>query len=195
MLSVEGLSKKYGSNEIITNVNLNFENGKLYVFTGINGSGKTTITKILAGLIYKTSGSLKIYETISYLPDKYIMPKLLKVRSYCKILSIPIELMKKYQIPNKRIGELSKGNLQKLGIIQVLSRDSGCYILDEPIDGLDDSTKRIFKQDIINKLSENKIVIMCLHTKTLFNELHPVIYEVKEGCINEKKRKTAIAAD
>lgn len=195
MLSVENLSKKYGSTEIINNVNLKFENGKLYIFTGVNGSGKSTITKILSGIIYKTSGSLKIEDTISYLPDKYIMPRLLSVKSYCRILSIPYEMVQKYQIPNRKIGELSKGNFQKLGIIQILSRDTDCYILDEPLDGLDDITKKIFKQDIISKINDNKIIIMCLHTKTLFNELHPIIYEVKEGNINEKKRKQSIVTD
>ncbi len=195
MLSVENLSKKYGNVEIISNVNLKFENGNFYIFTGINGSGKSTITKIIAGLIYKTSGTLKIEDSISYLPDKYIMPKLLRVKSYCKILSIPLEYISKYQIPNRRIGELSKGNFQKLGIIQILSRDTDCYIFDEPLDGLDDVTKRIFKQDIINKINDNKIIIMCLHTKALFNELHPIIYEIKEGFINEKKKKAAIVTD
>lgn len=190
MLKIDNLSKKYNNQIILNNVSIEFKEGNLYILSGINGSGKSTLVKLLSGIIYKSSGTIANDISISYLPDKFTMPKLLKVSAYCKLLAIPLELMEKYQIPNKRIGELSKGNLQKLGIIQILNRESDCYILDEPLDGLDDSAKKLLKQDIINLKANNKIIIMCLHTKTLFNELHPIEYEVKGGFVNEKKRRS-----
>ncbi len=195
MLKLDNLSKKYNNQIILNSISLEFKEGNLYILSGINGSGKSTLVKLLSGIIFKSSGSITRDISISYLPDKFTMPKLLSVKSYCKLLSIPIELMEKYQIPNKRIGELSKGNLQKLGIIQILNNKSDCYILDEPLDGLDDAAKKLLKQDIITLKGNNKIIIMCLHTKTLFNELCPIEYEVKGGFLNEKRRRKAKDSD
>lgn len=191
MLRLNNVSKKY-KNIVLNNISVDFKEGNLYILRGVNGSGKSTIIKILSGIIYKTSGNIENYVSISYLPDKFMMPKLLKVKTYLDILNIPFNLTSKFQIPNKRIGELSKGNLAKLGILQIMYNDCDCYILDEPLDGLDDFAKKLLKSLILEKLNDNKIVILSLHTKTLFNELNPIIYEIKEGELYEKKKRNII---
>ena len=99
------------------------------------------------------------------------------------------ELVSKFQIPNKRIGELSKGNQQKLGLLQILDYEADCYILDEPLDGLDDYAKKLFKEILKEKLENNKIIILSLHNKSIFNDLSPTILDIKEGRINEKRKK------
>lgn len=195
MLKIIDLEKKY-KDTIFDHVTIDMSKPGLYIFQGINGSGKSTILKILSGIIFKTSGEIKKDISISYLPDKYNMPKLMNVKSYLEIVldmygkkeeaSFLISL---YQIPKRRIGELSKGNYQKLGLLQTFSNDSDCYILDEPLDGLDDFAKHLVKKTVDEKIKDGHIVIMSLHDKKFFNDLHPVIYDVKNGKITERKRK------
>ena len=195
MLSVTGLEKKYNE-VIIEDVTIDMSKPGLYIFTGINGSGKSTILKILSGTIYKTSGSINKNVSISYLPDKYTMPKLMSVISYVELIldmygrkKEALSLISMYQIPKRRIGELSKGNQQKLGLLQILSNDVDCYILDEPLDGLDEFAKHLVKNIISEKISAGKIILMSLHGKNLFNDLKPRIFEVKDKRITERKKK------
>ena len=195
MLSVNNLEKKY--NDIIfDNVTIDMSKPGLYIFTGINGSGKSTILKILAGTIFKSYGSIRKDVSISYLPDKYTMPKLMPVISYTEcVLDMyskkkeASNLLGLYQIPKRRIGELSKGNMQKLGLLQVLSNDTDCYILDEPLDGLDEFAKHLVKGIITEKIKNGKIILMSLHGKNLFTDLKPRIFEVKNKMIIERKKK------
>ncbi len=196
MLKVVDLEKKYKNNIVFQNVTIDFSDSGLYILQGNNGSGKSTLIKVLSNIIYKSGGNIYRDESVSYLPDKFSMPKLIKAKKYIKLIlnmygkkDLFEELVNKYQIPNKRIGELSKGNLCKVGLIQTLYMDSDCYILDEPLDGLDDYAKHVLKDDIIRLIDEKKIVILSLHNKTLFNDLSPKIYEIKEGFIKLKERK------
>ena len=193
MIKLLNVQKKYSGNYVLDNATIEINKSGLYILNGINGSGKSTIIKLITGIVYKTSGELKINDTISYLPDKFLFPKLMKVKTYLSLVlerkSKIDELISKYQIPNKRIGELSKGNLQKLGLLQIFEYDADCYILDEPIDGLDDFAKKLVKEIIKEKLLAKKIVIISLHNKTFFNDLNPIIYDIKEGRINEKRKK------
>jgi len=195
MLKVTDLEKKY-KDIIFDHVTIDMSKPGLYIFQGINGSGKSTILKVISGVIFKTSGKIEKDVTISYLPDKYNMPKLMSVVSYVDLIldmygkkNEASTLIGMYQIPKRRIGELSKGNQQKLGLLQVFSNDCDCYILDEPIDGLDEFAKHLVKNIINEKIKSGKIIIMSLHGKNLFNDLHPVIYDVKDGRISERKKK------
>ena len=174
MLNLDSIQKKYKDNLILADITFQITNPGLYVLHGINGSGKSTIIKIITGIIYKSAGSITHNLNISYLPDKFSMPKLMKAKSYLKYVidlksSEYDKYLSEYQIPNKRIGDLSKGNQQKLGLLQILSKNADCYILDEPIDGLDDYAKKLFKSKIIHLIQNDKIVILSLHNKTFLN--------------------------
>ncbi len=195
MLKVIDLEKKY-KDVIFDHVNIDMSNPGLYIFYGINGSGKSTLLKVLSGIIFKSSGELDKDISVSYLPDKFNMPKLMSVTSYVEMIldmynkkSESSTLISLYQIPKRKIGELSKGNQQKLGLLQVLSNECDCYILDEPLDGLDDFAKSLFKNIINEKIKSGHIVIMSLHGKNLFSDLHPRIFDVKDGKITERKKR------
>lgn len=197
MLELITVEKKYKDHTVFSNMTLSFKEGNLYILQGVNGSGKSTILKLIAGIIYKTSGKIIKSGDVAFLPDKFTMPKLMKVKDYIlEVFSyskdkekLYRDLISLYQIPNKRIGDLSKGNLEKLGILQILNTKAEIYLLDEPLDGLDDYAKKVVRDEIKNKLKENKIVILSLHNKAYFNELNPVIIEIKGGMVNEKKRR------
>ena len=82
MLKLTNVSKKYRDHIVFNSVSIDMTNPGLYIFQGINGSGKSTILKVLSGVIYKSEGKMEKDVTISYLPDKFNMPKLMKARSY-----------------------------------------------------------------------------------------------------------------
>lgn len=196
MLYLSHVYKQYRNIEVLHDVTLDFTASGVYVLQGGNGSGKSTILKILSGLIYKTGGKVERTGGISYLPDKFLLPKLMRVKRYIQlILSLTkqkgnvADIMEKFQLPNKRIGELSKGNLQKLAIFQIFSMEAEYYILDEPLDGLDDFAKKLLKQLISEKVSYGKVVIFSSPVKTVWNDLKPRIFELKEGIIHEKKKR------
>ena len=196
MLNLLNIEKAYNNNIALKNVTLALEEGHLYVLIGPNGSGKSTLIKIISNIIFKTSGEYLKNGSISYLPDKYSLPKIMKtdefIKDFISLYNLKIkssEILSKFQIPNIGIGKLSKGNYQKLGLFIVFYNDSDIYIFDEPIDGLDDFAKKLFKELIKEKLSLNKTIIVSLHDKSFLNEFDPIIYEVKDGVINEKRRK------
>ncbi len=195
-MKIQNLIKKYKGINVINNITLTIEEPGLYIIYGQNGSGKTTLIKIIASIIYKTSGDFNNDFSISYLPDKFSLPLLQKAKDYIqnilKLYQINYDaklLMEEYKIPNKKIKELSKGNLQKIGLLQTFIKDTDCYIFDEPLDGLDDFAKKLFKEMIIKKLNDKKILIISMHNKNSLLDLKPNIFVMKGGDIFEKKKK------
>ena len=110
MIEVKNIDKKYTKQQILYNVSFKIENPGLYIFSGINGSGKSTIVKILAKAIYKSSGEIICNDEISYLPDKFLIPSMLETTDYLKLM-INIyssnvnykDILDEYKIPKKRV--------------------------------------------------------------------------------------------
>ncbi len=192
MLVIKNLVKKYHNNTILNNLSYVFEKGNLYIIRGDNGSGKSTLLKILSKISYKTSGEISGNERIAYLHDKPVFPYLMRVDDYLKTViklnnsnANYLDILEEYNIPNKRIFELSKGNKAKLGIAQVLLNDMDIYIFDEPIDGLDDFAKELFKNKILELIFNDKIVIMSLHEMNIFENDYYKLITLKDGRLYE----------
>lgn len=192
MLVIKNLVKKYHNNTILNNLSYVFEKGNLYIIRGDNGSGKSTLLKILSKISYKTSGEISGNEKIAYLHDKPVFPYLMRVDDYLKTVirlnnsnANYLDILEEYNIPNKRIFELSKGNKVKLGIAQVLLNDMDIYIFDEPIDGLDDFAKELFKNKILELIFNDKTVIMSLHEMNIFENDYYKLITLKDGRLYE----------
>lgn len=191
MIDLTNVTKKYGKNIILNDINIQFYQGYLYVLHGENGAGKSTLLKLLSTQIFKSSGNI-LLDKSSYLPDKFSFPSLMNTITYVSnALAIDKKkaniLLAKYQIPNRRIIALSKGNMQKLGILQILNTNADCYLLDEPIDGLDDFAKRLVIDEIKELIKNNKCVIACMHDHEFFDSLNPIKIIVEGGKVYEKK--------
>lgn len=191
MLELNEVQKNYHKDKGLKNVNICIQKGTLNLFVGRNGSGKSTTLKLIGHVIFhrKNQGSMiNQFKKMIYLPDKRTYPKLLKVSTFLKyFLEIDIDSKKmkyyldRYQIPDKPIGGLSKGMLQKLGILQTLLNEGDLYLLDEPTDGLDTASIQLFKEDLLFLLRMDKTIIISTHNRSLFRDLKPTVFTFKEG--------------
>lgn len=193
---LKNVTKIYKNNVVLDKFNLEIKNAKLYLFIGSNGSGKSTCLKLISNqILYKNNLYSYIkgdFLKINYMPEKFSLPKLLTVDEY---LSLYLNLessnkklrktLKKYAIPNIRINKLSKGTIQKVIIISMILSDGDLYVFDEPLDGLDTSSKRLFFSDIKSLLVNNKTVLISTHNKELYTDLNPEI--IRFGDLNEKE--------
>lgn len=182
MINIKNLNKKYRNKIILDNINLNIEKGKIIGLLGPNGSGKTTLMKILLNITKEDSGEIyinnkkKSEETnkyISFLPDTPFIDKDLSIneaRNYFKFFYTDFNDKKFENLINKlnlnlkdKIKNLSKGNIEKLNLILILSRDAKIYILDEPIAGVDIVTRNEILKLIIENISDESTAIISTH--------------------------------
>lgn len=188
MISVTGLSKRYGTHLAVDNVSFEIKKGEVIGFLGPNGAGKSTIMNILTGYLSMTRGKVLIdgfditefpedaKRRIGYLPE---IPPLyidMKVREYLnfiydlKKVKFPkkphideiLKLVKIDHVQNRLIKNLSKGYRQRVGFAQALIGNPDILILDEPTVGLD--PKQIIEiRNLISRLGKNHTIILSSH--------------------------------
>lgn len=195
MLKLQEVTVKYNEKIILNDLNYQFELGKIYLLNGENGSGKSTLLKAISGAI-RYSGNIANNGIIGYMPDKTSFPLLLSSYEYLKIIArlnntnkILQPLIKSFNLEDKLINSLSKGNYQKISVIQLFLSNPDIYLLDEPFDGLDAECKSVLKKLLIEKKNEDKLIILSIHDKKIFTSADATILEIKGGELNEKKDK------
>lgn len=188
------LTKYYGKNKGISNVDLKVEEGEFFGFIGPNGAGKSTTIRTLLNFIYPTSGSAsilgmdivresnKLKENVRYVPSEVNYYKHMKVKdilNYADTFNKEKDserldkLCEVFEVDTKKlVGDLSLGNKKKIAIIQALLSKPKLLILDEPTNGLDPlMQKRLF--DVLQE--ENK------NGTTIFFSSHNLV-EVQKYC-------------
>jgi ABC-2 type transport system ATP-binding protein len=186
-IQVNNLSKKYGQQLALDSISFSIPSGEVVGFLGPNGAGKSTTMKIITGYIPATSGnasvcgldlveqSLEVRKLVGYLPehnplylDMYIAEYLLfaagiaGVKNTKKALEMAIELTQLGPERNKKIGQLSKGYRQRVGLAQALIHDPKVLILDEPTSGLDPN-QVVEIRNVIKNLGSEKTVLLSTH--------------------------------
>ena len=188
------LSKNYGSGEVLHDLSLNIAPGRIVGLLGPNGMGKTTLIKLLAGLLHPTSGSISIdgkpvgTETkaiVSYLPDKMYFADWMKAKDMIDLFadfyadfdrgraermcaSLGIE-------PAHRIKTMSKGTKEKMQLVLVMCRRAKLYLLDEPIAGVDPAARDLIINTILTNYSPGGTVIISTH---LIGDIERVLDDV-----------------
>ena len=173
------LTKRYGKKTALQNINLNLESGRIIGLAGPNGSGKTTMIKLMQRMLVPTEGQVLIQgkepgpETkavVAYLPDRDFLPDWMKVsallglyQSYYAdfdraaaermIASLGID-------QNQTFKKLSKGTREKVQLILTMSRKAQVYLLDEPIAGVDPAARDYIIRTIISNYNPEAMVLI-----------------------------------
>ena len=182
ILRCENLCKSYGKKPALENVCLSVEPGRVTGLLGPNGSGKTTLIKLVNGLLSPTSGKVLIngeepgVETkamVSYLSDKPALAPWMNVQQLMDFFSDfyadfqpdrAEEMLQRLGIDKKlRIKQMSKGTIEKVQLIMVMSRKAKLYLLDEPIGGVDPATRDYILDTIIRNYNPDASVIISTH--------------------------------
>jgi len=193
VIEAEGLTKKYGHQTAVNNLNLQIREGEVFGFLGPNGAGKTTTILMFLGLTEPTSGKVRVIgfdptrdpfhikEKVGYLPENVgfydDMDARQNLQYIARLNRIPdkisieritesLKVVDLLEEVGKKVGTYSKGMRQRLGIAEVLIKEPKLIFLDEPTIGLDpDGTNRML--DLIHSLSRDKNITIFLSSHLL----------------------------
>lgn len=205
MIEAQGLVKRYGDRTAIKNISFRVEQGEILGFLGPNGAGKTTTMRILTGYLPPTEGtatiaghdvvydSLAARSNLGYLPENvplypemtvadYLdyMARLRRVPQRREALERVMDLIHITDRADDRIGKLSKGYRQRVGLAQALLHDPPVLILDEPTVGLD-PRQIIEVRELIRSLAEKRTIILSTHILPEVSELCGRVIILSEG--------------
>ena len=214
VIEINHLTKYYGKERGIIDVNFNVEENEIFGFIGPNGAGKSTTLRTLLGLIYPTSGSAKLFgkdcikygpeikKEIGYLPaevfyyDKMKVIELLNYSAsfYKKDCSKRIkELAGIMDLNlNKKIDDLSFGNKKKVGIVQGLLHEPKLIILDEPTSGLDPLMQQKFFELLQEENKKGATILFSSHILGEVQRLCNRVAIIKEGKIIQLEKISAL---
>ncbi len=184
---VRDLTKDYDGHVVLNNISFDIPRGKIVGLLGPNGCGKSTLMKILAGVIHDYTGNIKIggrpigigsKAHLAYLPDRTYFPERFRtvdcINYFADFFSDfdkvkAIEFAAKFGLDlNQRIKTMSKGMQEKLQLLMVMSRAADIYLLDEPLGGVDPAARAVILDIIMSNYKENATVVISTH---LVNDL------------------------
>lgn len=181
------LTKKYRKYTVFRNLNLVFKNDYINFLVSENGSGKSTLIKCILNLI-NYDGEIKTNCNIkSYCPEKINLPDFITIEYFLSLFNINHEkansLLDKFKLnSNLKVNELSKGMHQKILIIQCLCKEADVYLFDEPLNGLDSKSEKVFLKEIKELFDKKKLIIISSHQIEHYQNLPIKIYQlVKEN--------------
>ena len=188
------LEKKFGSKLVLQDVNLTIPRGKIIGLLGKNGTGKSTLIKLINDLLTPTSGNVLINgkevgveskKIISYLPERTYLDKSMtvdKVLKYFEDFYDDFDLEKAKKLLNDlgldttcKLSKMSKGMQEKVQLVLVMSRKAELYILDEPLGGVDPATRDYILDTILTNFNEGASVIISTH---LISDIERILDEV-----------------
>lgn len=185
MVNVEHIYKTIGKQEVLRDVSLRIGEGEIVGLLGPNGAGKSTLMKIVIGLWKPTFGTVAAPERIGYLPEQNPLYDEMYVREYLLFMARMTGggkgakeevdgLIKRVGLTpeaHKKIGQLSKGYRQRVGLAQALLGEPELLILDEPTTGLDPN-QLVEIRELIRSVGRERTVILSTH----------IMQEVREMC-------------
>lgn len=194
VLEIKNVHKKYLSHSVLEGVGFSIPRGKIVGLLGPNGCGKTTILKLISGLLQLDEGEIRINgicpgqqtkSTISYLPERSYLNDWMKISDILNLFSdfyadfdreraeqmlIDLKISKE-----EKLKTMSKGTKEKVQLILVMSRRASLYLLDEPIGGVDPATREYILHTILKNFDENSSILITTHliqdVETIFDQV------------------------
>ncbi|WP_280437082.1 ABC transporter ATP-binding protein [Nocardia carnea] len=202
-IELNGLTKTYGSARGLVELSLSVERGEVFGYLGPNGAGKSTTIRILLDLIRPTSGTARVlgldpradavalHERIGYLAGDFVAPGRQKVGAALRFLAAlrggagadRIDaLCDRLELDQgKQISALSKGNRQKVGLVQAFMHEPELLILDEPTSGLDPLAQQIFLDMVAEAAAGGQTVFMSSHIMSEVEAVADRVAIIREG--------------
>ncbi|MHA1967069.1 MAG: ABC transporter ATP-binding protein [Candidatus Hodarchaeales archaeon] len=185
-IEIKGLTKYYGPTRGIENLDLEVKSGEIFGFLGPNGAGKTTTIRCMMNTLLPTKGEIKISgevvkrenpslrEKIGYIPGELALPEYYTVNEFLNYIEAmrnkPAtrrqEIIDRFDLNsniNKKIGALSKGNKQKVGVVAAFMNNPEILIMDEPASGLDPLLQQVIYKLLLESKNEGKTLFMSSH--------------------------------
>lgn len=198
MIKIEHLSKKYGTNQVLKDISLSFEKGRVYGIVGENGAGKTTLFRCIAGL-EKYDGSIGsdfdiLKNHLGFLQTEPFFFSKITGREYIQLLCNArnnrinnIHERNIFDLPlDQYASTYSTGMKKKLALTAILIQENSFFILDEPFNGVDIQSN-ILITDIIHKLKNlGKTVIISSHIFSTLSDTCDEIHLMHEGEFTRK---------
>jgi ABC-2 type transport system ATP-binding protein len=208
MLTITNLTKKFGDKNVAKQVNITINPGEIFALVGPNGSGKTTIVKIIAGLLQPSEGEVKIggidivaepekaKAQIGYIPDEptiwpymtgeefiHLTGALFGVAKDERVKNLPglLDKFKLQGIEQEYFEEYSRGNKQKFSILAALSHRPKLLLIDEPIVGLDPESAETAKKEFAGFAKSGGAVLLVTHTLNVAEEIADRIGILEKG--------------
>jgi len=214
---VQGITKLYGEQKALDNVSFQVKTGEIVGFLGPNGAGKSTMMKIITGFIPASSGQVlvnglevgtdnpEVKKQIGYLPENNPLYPEMYVREYLGFVASIYNtgIPKKKQIDNiievtglipeqkKKIGSLSKGYRQRVGLAQALIHNPGVLILDEATTGLDPN-QIVEIRKLIKEAGKEKTIMLSTHIMQEVEAICDRVIIIDNGVIVANEEKSNI---
>ena len=194
LLECKNVCKSFGDKQILKDINIKINRGKIIGLLGKNGTGKSTLIKLINDLLTIDEGEILINgknigieskKIISYLPERTYLDKSMTVNEVIKYFKEfydnfdeekALKLLKDLELDiNQKLTKMSKGMQEKVQLVLVMSRKADLYILDEPLGGVDPATRDYILDTILTNFNEGASVIISTH---LISDIERILDEV-----------------
>lgn len=204
-IELNGLTKTYGSSRGLVELSLSVDRGEVFGYLGPNGAGKSTTIRLLLDLIRPTSGTARVlgldpraeavavHARIGYLAGDFVAPGRQKVGAALRFFAalrggvgadrIDILCERLELDQSKQISALSKGNRQKVGLVQAFMHEPELLILDEPTSGLDPLAQQTFLDMVAEAAAGGQTVFMSSHIMSEVEAVADRVAIIREGCL------------
>ena len=203
-ISTAGLTKFYGEHRGVIDVNLEIREGEVFGLLGPNGAGKTTCIRLFLDFIHPTSGSatilgldsradsVRIRQDTGYLPGEFVTYEKLTVLDLLTYfanlrggnLGRAKTLADRFNLDlTRKIGELSRGNRQKVGLVQAFMSDPRLLILDEPTSALDPLLQQEFHRLVLEEAAAGKTLFISSHMLSEVEIICDRVGIIREGSL------------
>ncbi|ABG83949.1 ABC transporter ATP-binding protein [Clostridium perfringens] len=196
MIEVVGVKKKFRRKKVLENITFNVKKGEITALLGLNGVGKSTLLKIIMGLVKQDEGEVlfngeklnyKTYENIAFVPDVLNTYGDMKIKDAFEYMSMmyekwdmdkAYEMLKDFKLTDDlKINKLSKGNIARVKLILGFARHPEYLLLDEPFSGIDIFTREKFIESLIGYMDNNIGILLTTHElKEVENIVDKVVF-------------------